>query len=201
MRMTTSLMMVVPSFTHCTLSHITVTIHLSKWLSSLVFSTGRQFSPQLHRSYSSVSALSTGSASARSFRTKYEPLRSVHADIQDVFLKPRRKLYSRGHEIPEPSFRPPSRGVTPDSRQRDKNERGKSKEKESPGSLIHSPCRGTSRGSSHFSTTSRNNANITARPHTSGTHLPSEYSPIRPTDRAKQLFTRATSPTMLRHGE
>lgn len=132
----------------------------------------------LQRSFSSVSNLSdTGKStfSDASYRTKYEPLRSVHADIQDVFLRPQRKLYSRGHEIPEPSFHSPSGGSV--------------------------GGRAVSRGSTKFDSTSRNNANVQARPHTSGTALPSCYSPIRPTERGKNLFSRASSPVMLRHGE
>mmetsp|Transcript_26911 Transcript_26911/g.45425 ORF Transcript_26911/g.45425 Transcript_26911/m.45425 type:complete len:301 (-) Transcript_26911:274-1176(-) len=133
---------------------------------------------KLQRSFSSVSNNSnTGYSmcSEGTFKSKYEPLRSIHADIQDVFLRPTRKLYSRGHEIPEPSYHSPS----------------------GAGSV---GGRAISRGSQRFDTTSRNNANVQARPHTSGTALPGCFSPIRPTERSKQLFSRASSPLMLRHG-
>ena len=118
------------------------------------------------------------SATGSSYKSKYEPLRSVHADIQDVFLRPHRNLKSRGHEIPEPRFRNSSTGGE------------------------HSfGGRAVSRGSKCFDRKSQNNANVQARPHTSGTMLPHTFSPIRPTERGKLLFSRASSPVMLRHGQ
>lgn len=102
--------------------------------------------------YSSATADTTGT-----FRTKYEPQRSIHEDIARVFSRPIRQTHSRGHEIPEPLTSPIKRGRGGGSR-------------------------------------------LSSRPHTSGTSLPSCFSPIRPSDRARHLHTRATSPQMLRHG-
>mmetsp|Transcript_23407 Transcript_23407/g.34346 ORF Transcript_23407/g.34346 Transcript_23407/m.34346 type:complete len:245 (-) Transcript_23407:170-904(-) len=88
------------------------------------------------------------SVSVSSFRSKYEPQRSLHEQVADVFSRPVRRVPSRGHEIPEPLMCP-------------------------------SPHR---------------------RPHTSGTKLPPCFSPIRPSERSRKLYSRATSPVMLRHG-
>lgn len=86
-----------------------------------------------------------------SYKTKYEPQKSIHQDIADVFNRPVRPSYSRGHEIPEP----------------------------------HSPH--------------QHSPNY-QRPHTSGTKLPPCFSPIRPLEKSRGLYSRATSPVMLRHG-
>ena len=104
--------------------------------------------PPINRCVSDVSALTTTGASTcpsftstSSFRTKYEPQRSIHSDIQDVFLRPRRQLKSRGHEIPEPAFRLPS----------------------SAGGGSSVVSRAVSRGSTRGDTVSRNNANVQVR--------------------------------------
>ena len=96
--------------------------------------------------YSSHTNLST-----ISYKTKYEPQKSIHQDIAEVFSRPIRNSYSRGHEIPEP----------------------------------HPPHQ-------HSSTYQR--------PHTSGTKLPPCFSPIRPIEKSRDLFSRSTSPIILRHG-
>jgi hypothetical protein len=103
---------------------------------------------------SSVYSLGTNTSQI-SYRTKYEPQKSIHEEIAYVFHRPIKSSYSRGHIIPEPQ----------------------------------SPHRSLSPSSSHHH-----------RPHTSGTKLPPCYSPIRPSERSKHLFSRATSPVMLRHG-
>jgi hypothetical protein len=97
-----------------------------------------------------------------SYRTKYEPQKSIHEEISYVFHRPIKSSYSRGHEIPEPQS--PHHSLSPPS--------------------LHSNT---------FDPTRH-------RPHTSGTKLPPCFSPIRPSDRSRQLFSRATSPVMLRHG-
>ena len=136
-------------------------------------SPGQQWprSPPLTRIYSGVSRQNSSSVSSPqrseewsqysiatadtsgTYRTKYEPQKSIHEDIAHVFSRPIRRLHSRGHEIPEPfTLRKKS---------------------------ARSPYR---------------------RPHTSGTSLPPCFSPIRPSDRARCLFTRPTSPQALCFG-
>jgi hypothetical protein len=66
--------------------------------------------------YSAVTNDSTGT-----FKTKYEPQKSIHEDIARVFSRPIRNCPSRGHEIPEPmspikrggaGFRPHTSGTS-----------------------------------------------------------------------------------------
>lgn len=123
-------------------------------LSSRSRSSHENSSSSIHRQNSDdFSVLSYGSTTSSmvSYKTKYEPQKSIHEEIAYVFNRPIRSSYSRGHEIPEP----------------------------------HSP---------------HQTSHEYRRPHTSGTKLPPCFSPIRPSERSRNLFSRATSPVMLRHG-
>lgn len=48
------------------------------------------------------SVSSINSSCSATVRSKYEPQHSIHQDIADVFLRPIRTPFSRGHELPEP---------------------------------------------------------------------------------------------------
>jgi hypothetical protein len=115
-------------------------------------------------------------ASAVTYKTKYEPQKSIHEEIAYVFQRPIRSAYSRGHEIPQPQS---------------------PHEMLSSSDFRHSPPHGHGhgRGQGH-----RSLSQLSSRPHTSGTKLPPCFSPIRPLERSRHLYSRATSPVMLRHG-